>query len=165
MKKIYILLFCLTTLGIFSACESNYISHQNVGKHVFQILQTLDTLPKESFQKHFVSFDQLTKMVESVKEGEKLIPRIAEMTTEAYNSDIDNIYHLAKEDAENNYIRWQDITFVDYKYQTTRNRSMTLNFGTLFFKNNQQDFSISVYWLTDLHISGLLGLGGLKRVE
>ena len=165
MKKIYLLVFCLSAFVSFTSCESNYVSHQNVGKHVFQVLQTLDTLPQEAFRKHFVSFDQLKNMVKNVKEGNKLIPKIAEMSTEAYNSDIDDIYNLIKLDADNNYIHWKDIEFVDYKYQTTRNRGMTLNHGTLYFKNNQENFTINVYWLTDLHISGLLGLGGLQRVE
>lgn len=165
MKRIYLLLFCVCVLSIFSACESTYVSHRNVGKHVFQILQTLDTLPRETFRKHFIAFDQLKSMIKNIKEGKKLIPRVAEMDTEAYDSDIDDIYDLTKIDAENNYILWKDIEFVDYKYQTTRNRSMTLNFGTLYFKNNQENFHINIYWLTDLQVSGLLGLGGLQRTE
>ncbi|MEM6685324.1 MAG: hypothetical protein AAF617_05955 [Bacteroidota bacterium] len=165
MKKLLILLFCLSFLGMFTACESNYVSHQNVGKHVFQILQTLDTTSKETFRNHFLVFEQLQKMVSTVNEGDKLIPKIAEMSPEAYNSDIEKIYNLIKQDTEKHSIRWKEIEFVDYKYQTTRNRSMTLNFGTLFFKNQQQNFQIYIYWLTDLQVSGLLGLGGLQPIQ
>jgi len=165
MKKINLLLCCLSLLGVFNACESNYVSHDNVGKHVFQILQTLDTLPKEKFRQQFIPFDQLQKMIQNVKEGEKLIPKIAQMSKEAYNSDIDNIYQITKVDAENNNIRWEAISFKDYKYRTSRNRGMTLNDGLLYFKNKEEMFSIKVFWLTDLTASGLLGLGGIRKVE
>ncbi len=165
MKKIYFLLICLSLSGIFSACESNYVSHANVGKHVFSVLKTLDTLPRETFRKNFIAFEQLKNMINTIKEGEKLIPKIAQMTSEAYNSDINYIFDNISVEGTNNYILWKNIEFVEYTYQTTRNRSMTLNFGTLFFKNNQENFKINSYWLTDLQVSGLLGLGGLQRVE
>lgn len=164
MKKIYFLI-CLSIASSFTACESNYVSHQNVGKHVFQTLQTLDTLSKETFYTKFVSLKELKNMVQNIKEGNKLIPKIAEMTNEAYQADISDIYDNIILDSENNYIRWENTEFVDYKYQTSRNRSMTLNHGTLFFKHNEEDFSVGVYWITDLNTSGLLGLGGLQRVE
>ncbi|AXG70940.1 hypothetical protein KORDIASMS9_03195 [Kordia sp. SMS9] len=165
MKKVYILLICVSLSGMFHACDSNYVSHSNVGKHVFQILKTLDTLPKETFRENFIAFEQLKSMINTIKEGEKLIPKIAQMTSETYNSDINYIFDNIRVEGANNYILWKDIEYVDYKHQTTRNRSMTLNFGTLFFKKNQENFKIGIYWLTDLNVSGLLGLGGLQRVE
>ena len=101
MKKIALFLVSVGMLIVFTACESTYVSHQNVGKHVFSILQKLDTLPKETFRNHFISFAQLQKMIENVKEGSKLIPAIAQMTPEKYNSDIDYIYDNLRIDAEN----------------------------------------------------------------
>lgn len=164
MKKI--IFSILVSISIcFISCESNYIAHSNVGRHVFSILQTLDTLPEASFHENFMRLEDVKDMIKSTKEGTKLLPRILEMEPATFDKEIQEIYQNIKKDAENEGINWNTITYYDYKYDTSRNRSMTLNRGTLFFKNDTKKYSVEVYWLTNLEISGLLGLARLQSAE
>jgi uncharacterized protein (UPF0335 family) len=147
------------------SCESNYVSHSNVGRHVFSILQTLDTLPTTGFQAHFLDLDDVKNMIKSTKEGTKLLPRILEMEQETFDKETSEIYQNIKQNGQDENISWNAIEYVDYKYDTSRNRSMTLNRGTLYFKNDAKKFSVEVYWLTNLQVSGLLGMARLQSVE
>jgi hypothetical protein len=158
----------ITLLGIascFLSCESNYVSHANVGRYVFEMLQTLDTLPEASFNTYFMDLDDVKDMIKSTKEGTKLLPRILEMEQATFDKEIHEIYNNIRQDGKKEEITWKNTTYVDYKYDTSRNRSMTLNRGTLYFKNENKTFSVEVYWLTNLQISGLLGLARLQATE
>ncbi|WP_046745417.1 hypothetical protein [Kordia zhangzhouensis] len=165
MKQIYSFIISLSIFSICCSCDSAYVSHPNVGKHVFETIQTLDTLPAEKFRSLFISYEELLKMIQNTKEGEKLIPQLAEISAEQYYQDIDSIYSFLKQDAKDNSIGWKNTAFEKYDYKTTRNRSMTLNHGTIHFLHNKKQFELEVYWITDLTVSGLLGVGGLQATE
>ncbi|EDP96162.1 hypothetical protein U8527_14725 [Kordia algicida OT-1] len=166
MKKISFLLIAFILWFSFSACESpKNIPQKYVGKHVFDILTTLDTLDKEAFRTHFITLDEIKNVLEEVAVSDEFRDKASTMDVDTYNKDIDRIYHDITQEAIDNYVHLSQIEYLDYEYKATQNNSMIGYTGTLYFKANNQTYRIKVYSMEFDDAFGLLGLGRLKREE
>lgn len=166
MKKLGYFIAVLCSVYSFTSCESgSEIMPSTSGKYVFNILQTLDTLDKESFRSNFITLGVIRESLKGIDIKEDFRWRISEMDVAQYNSEIEGIYDEITEEAMNYSIRWKDIEYVYYEYNFVKNKDITAYYGDLYFKKSLQLFKTRIYSFKYNDTIGLIGLGTITTEE
>lgn len=141
MKKA-IFIFILTC--IISCTSKKPTTVQLVGKHTFELLQNMETISQEEFNKYFISLEELREFVKDTVVAETFRNAIMKVSPETHNTRLELSYQMIKETGETYAIDWNAIEFKEYMYQTKLHEGFDFHNGYVVFTHNKKEYVANI---------------------
>ena len=143
----------LLALGLcFTACSSGKLDEpEKVGKHVFNMLQKMNTLSFEEYSNYFITLEELRALGENeeVVTSEETRNMLTSYEKQEYDENLKFSFEMLKEEAGNNLVLWEDIEYFDFTYEKKTEAGITGIEGKLTFQYNDTSYLVFVSAIWD----------------
>lgn len=144
MKTRFKFLYILPLIFLTSFMGKKLKAPDQVGKHVFKILKSLDTQSKVNFASNFITITELKELAknENVVMGEITRNELNAIQKKDWNARYEGYYNEIKRKNEKYEIKWKEIEYSDFVYKIKYNDGIKTCRGHLYFKYNGTPFKI-----------------------
>jgi len=151
MQYVYIFLFSLcSTFFLSCSKEKEILQADDCGKHLFSVLQNIDSFDKNEFEENFISLETIHRIGNDGKSfrTKKRRDRYANMTRKEYMDDIiDAAFDLVIGEGGAYDIDWDDIKYVAFGHQEQDFSNLESIKGKLVFEYNKKKYAVSCIYV------------------
>jgi hypothetical protein len=141
------LFFLFVSMALFSSCDLNIHTvekAEDIGHHVFAILEDLDDINVDVFRSHFLTVDEYHSIAKTEGLSKIYQNKLKSTTAKEHDERIDNYYDKLVSKSSKPKIRWSQIEYEDFQYEIETKNGLKMCYGQLIFRYDDERYTIKI---------------------
>lgn len=141
------LFFLFVSIALLSSCNLDIHTVENpeeIGHHVFAILEDLDEMNNDVFRSHFLTVDEYHSAAKMEGLSKQIQNNLNSTTLDEHNERIDKFYDAIISKSSKQKIKWSQIEYEDFQFEIETNGGLKMCYGQLVFRYRDQLFEVKI---------------------